>query len=134
MLYVVVYNSLGTNISTIVRLPVSVDATFAIRRVDDHAATIYRATSVACPFAISHPSSAKYVLIFNTGVIPSVGAVVFRIQKVGQQPSHASSSAKRVLSSSVPSRSHQESFDLGGRDEKYFVASNGLGLKVYFDR
>lgn len=74
-MYVIVYNGLGSNRSSILRLPVSVEANFEVARLDSNA-TPDNLRSTPCSFADS-----TYVLAFGTGPLPPMGATVFRIRK-----------------------------------------------------
>jgi hypothetical protein len=80
-LYVVVYNALGSSESSVIRLPVSSDGVFEVKKLGVQAveSSVHIATNA--PFAgTGVPSSAKYVLTFNTGPLPPVGATVFKVQ------------------------------------------------------
>jgi hypothetical protein len=86
-LYVVVYNALGSNDSSVIRLPVSSDGAFEVKKLGTQTveSSVYIATKA--PFAGNGVlSSAKYVLAFNTGALPPVGATVFKIQMQSSNP------------------------------------------------
>jgi hypothetical protein len=68
-LYVLVYNPLASEKSTIVRLPVSTESTYRVERMGTNNEQV--ATSV--------PVDNKYVLSFDTGALPAVGAATYRI-------------------------------------------------------
>ena len=82
VVYVIVYNPLAAKRSSVVRLPVASDATFRVERIeeDEHkTVSILRALPVRPIHA--DDSSIKFVLTFDTGSLPPVGAVAFRIVK-----------------------------------------------------
>lgn len=88
------YNPIAQNRSSVVRLPVSLDASFRVERVDDRK----RAQLICSIIADSmHTNSmdVKYVLTFGTGVLPPIGAVAFRIVK---EPDSAAGSDIPLLS------------------------------------
>ncbi|CAB9518020.1 Lysosomal alpha-mannosidase [Seminavis robusta] len=128
---VVVYNALGSNTSSIVYLPVSVDSLFEVTRLGTAVAAANNTIrSTPSPFGGVRLSSAKYVLAFDTGPLTPVGTAIFRVRKKasldgsnGTPNGWAVDNARRL---GVPS-SH-------GVDEttRDVVASNGL-LTVHFD-
>ena len=78
-IFVVVYNPLGSNKSTIVQLPVSVDQAFDIKRLDSN--PMSPTTSVRpVQSRFSSELSAKYILTFDTGPLHPVGTTVFLIK------------------------------------------------------
>jgi len=81
-MYVVVYNPLATNRSTIVRIPVSSDATFRVTRVEEETKTgagaVHTIRSTAA-LPIQETDDVKHVLSFHSGILPPVGAVTFRV-------------------------------------------------------
>jgi hypothetical protein len=72
-LYVIVYNGLGSLRGSTVQLPVSSNATYRVARLDSPAeqAQYVRSAGTNLP--------AKYILSFDTGLLPPVGAAVFQI-------------------------------------------------------
>lgn len=91
VLYVIVYNPLAAQRSSVVRLPVALEAIFRVERVDevDHKrASIVR--SVATDPLRSEDgavSGKRYILAFDTGDLPPVGGRAFRIVKeLGPDP------------------------------------------------
>lgn len=86
--YTIVYNPLATERSTIVRLPVSTKDTFEVSRLDevggrsDPPQVLQSSETVrTCPNC-----SKKHVLMFDTGTLPPMGAVAFRIAKAVSPP------------------------------------------------
>jgi len=80
-MFVVVYNALGSNHSSVIHLPVSTDKPFDIKRLGTNPITTIRA---AYPVFSSFQSSmstlsATYILSFDTGPLQPVGATVFQI-------------------------------------------------------
>lgn len=90
-IYVVVYNAVASNKSTIIRLPADAMGTFVVTRLDNAtAATTREAQSVrarATPFVASQSAdskAARFEIMFDTGPLEPVGATVFRIQHTSQ--------------------------------------------------
>jgi len=86
-MHVLVYNPLGTNKSRIVRLPVSVNATFDVERIDSNGRATTTQSIPSIPDNLDRPvssSAAKYVLAFDTGPLVPVGVNVFKSNN--QQP------------------------------------------------
>ena len=80
-----VYNPLGSNKSSIVRLPVAVSGSFDVTRLDNEE-PLSSVTLIAVPnhFFGSHDASsspARFVLNFETGPLSPVGATVFRVKR-----------------------------------------------------
>ena len=129
-LYVLVYNSLGTERSSIINLPVSnnVNQSFDITSVSDSgggdatAQTVVPMPVVAVQSGDTTPTQTKYVLSFATGSIPPVGAKAFRIRR--------SSSFKETTSTTIL----PESFSQSNLEEDQVIElSNGI-LSARFDR
>lgn len=127
-IYVVVYNAVGSNKSSIVRLPVSVDAGFDVRRVDNNA-TIASNIQATPSFLTSSQSTAaaEYVLAFSTGPLEPVGATVFRVRR------SSSSSNKETKAYASLERLRALKFDKADSLTTQVVANNGL-LSAQFDR
>jgi Glycosyl hydrolases family 38 C-terminal domain len=88
--YAIVYNPLATERSAIVRLPVSSKDTFEVSRLDEVGgrngpAAVQQSveTVPTCP-----KCHVKHVLMFDTGILPPVGAVAFRISKAVAPPNN----------------------------------------------
>jgi len=127
-----VYNPLGTNKSRIVRLPVSVNATFDVERIDSNGRATTTQSIPSIPDNLDRPvssSAAKYVLAFDTGPLVPVGVNVFKVKQ------SATISGKSIATQ--PSFT-PESRDLDSRagapnDSSTFSVSNGL-ITVLFDK
>ena len=135
VVYVIVYNPLAANRSSVVRLPVASDDSFRIERVeeDEHKTIcVIRATPVQSVQANS--ASIKYVLTFDTGNLPPVGAVAFRIVKEPhlvpglkeQLPKFAVTQETTRLSNSVVSAI----FDTSTGMLKGLESSDGASLSI----
>jgi len=96
LVYVIVYNPLATNRSSVIRLPVASEASFRVERIeegDQKRVSIIR--SLALTDELSYAAAdddttvdaVKHVLIFGTGDLPPIGAVAFRIAKEPDSPS-----------------------------------------------
>ena len=126
-MYVLVYNSLGTERSSIVHLPVSSivnqSSSFDITPVLDSGGedattqTVVPTTVVAVQSGDTTPTQTKYVLSFATGPIPPVGAKAFRIRRSSKERS------TRILPESFSQSNLEEVIEL----------SNGI-LSARFDR
>lgn len=78
-LYIIAYNSLGTERSSVVRIPVAADSSYRVERIADGHQTTVRSTRQPS----LHPKGVSpSVLTFETGPIPPVGAAAFRITLV----------------------------------------------------
>jgi Glycosyl hydrolases family 38 C-terminal domain len=90
--YVIIYNALAQNRSSIVRLPVSLDVPYTIQRLEEPVVGIddkkkesiatKREPSIVSPIMsvpLRDSDPVKPILIFDTGIIPPLGAVTFRI-------------------------------------------------------
>jgi hypothetical protein len=80
--YAIIYNPLASNRSAIIRLPVSSHSLYRVHRIenDPNASQVIRSSAVP---QLLLGDATKWVLVFDTGVLPPVGAVAFRISKVG---------------------------------------------------
>lgn len=124
-LFVVVYNPMGSNTSSIVQLPVSVDKTFDITNLDSNPLTTARSVRPV-PSSFSSPLSAEYILAFDTGPLPPVSATVFQIKQTPEN---------------VEQGPRSEEFDTGRNlksqndiDEIEIVVAMNKMVSVKFDR
>jgi hypothetical protein len=127
-----VYNPLASPHSSVISLPVSIYADFDIRRLDHSADNSFsgetmRVTSVPRHDA-SFTRSAEFALIFQTGLLPPVGAAIFKISTAAEydefrQSPEAVSVAQRELIDPSSTEDEQSSLEV----------SNGL-FTVKFDR
>ena len=126
-MFVVVYNGLGSNKSTIVRLPVSVDGHYHVTKLGNQPLQSQLMRSSPSPFTSiqTGATSAKFVLLFDTGPLAPVGATVFRVSK----------SLLETQEEQVPMLQSRNRFLAMGAGKKpsEVVASNGL-VTVHFDR
>ena len=124
-LYVIVYNSLAKERSTIVRIPVSSKAAFDVTRVQDAARSV-----ASTHHSIEAPRDCpmchrKHVLYFDTGLLPPVGAVAFRITESAVQ----NAAAESVINPEpLPSKART----LGDNSLSPLLLSNGL-VQATFD-
>lgn len=142
--YVIVYNALGQlNRSTIVRLPVSMDVLYRIEKVDDvnnvynthgnnhsgvklirpvHASPLVTPQNCTSEIIgeIDDCPCIQHVLVFDTGALPPIGGVVFRITK---DPGYD----KEPVEDASPVTSHRRE-----NEPAVFDVSNDL-LRATFD-
>ena len=79
-MYILVYNPLAQNRSSVVHIPVACDGLFRVERVEEGSDIMFlRSTSKES--LLSSSATIRYELIFNTDVLPPLGAVAFRIVK-----------------------------------------------------
>lgn len=123
-MFVVVYNGLASNKSTIVRLPVSVDGPFHVTRLGSSTIQESLVHSSPSPFVATQSTSANFVLLFDTGPLVPVGATVFRVYK---SPLEANTKVP-----SVQSQRRLRPIDRENESSQV-VTSNGA-VKVHFDR
>ena len=123
-LYVVVYNGLGSSKSTIVRLPVSVDGSFHVSKVGGNSLQTHYLRSSPNHFAGTDSTSASFVLLFDTGPLPPVGAAVFRVTQAHE---------KETIPSSEISTSRRLKYIDTKDGPSEVVASNGI-VTVHFDK
>jgi len=164
-IYVVVYNSLASDRSTVVRLPVSENTTYNVSPIagdtNDYSSTRNNEKEPPLPSRIisstlvnddnnsnndgngGEPTGVEsFVLIFETGLLPPVGAATFRVTKSAKKQSIHSShntlgkngtdlfSIGRVLTKSNKEKHQKEEVEVEGED---FVVSNGL-ITARFNR
>jgi Glycosyl hydrolases family 38 C-terminal domain/Glycosyl hydrolases family 38 C-terminal beta sandwich domain len=79
-LYVFVYNPIAQNRSAVVRIPVASDGIFRVERVEE-GFDVLVLRSVSMEYQHSRDTSVRYELVFDTDVLPPLGAVAFRIVK-----------------------------------------------------
>ena len=96
LVYVIVYNPLATNRSSVIRLPVASEASFRVERIEEgeqKKVSIIRSLALtdeglhAVAGDDTTVDDVKHVLIFGTGDLPPIGAVAFRIAKEPDGPS-----------------------------------------------
>jgi hypothetical protein len=122
-LYVVVYNAKASEVSSIIRLPVSTNQTYLVERVERNA-TVARSRLVEPVQAVNLRTTDKprYTVMFDTGPLPPIGVALFRV-----------SMTNKVFSSSLRSNDLTETRRLfRAADGKDVVVSNEL-LSVTFD-
>jgi hypothetical protein len=109
-LYVIVYNPLASERSAIVRLPVAADNTYTITSLSDQRLRKYVVKSVLA-FPLQGTESTEeqsYVLNWNTGKLPPVGAAAFLISaanstKVSSHPFSFKEATESTLSATAGS-------------------------------
>ena len=116
-MYVIVYNGLASSHSTIVHLPVSTNTTYTVSRLDKPAGEELQLLQ-----AVPNSKGTAFVLKFDTGELPPVGAAVLRVSMAND-----THNALHMLQSSAESRILQ-SFE-GDEVE----VTNGL-ITARFDR
>ena len=128
-MFVVVYNPLGSNKSSIVQLPVSVNRAFDITRLgsDDPLTTVSGVYPVPSTFqgSLASTSSSKYILLFDSGPLQPIGATVFQIKPTADSE-HGSLSEEFGTGPTLESEHDMDELDA-------VVASNEI-LSVKFDR
>ena len=82
-IYVLVYNSLSSNRSSIVRLPVSTDDSYKVERVEDNQNVGLQLIRPTTRSAVHTKGEKERVLLFGTGEIPPLGIATFRIARIG---------------------------------------------------
>ena len=133
-IYVVVYNALATNKSSIVRLPVSVDAGFDVTNMNSNE-TIVTNQHPTPSFLNTSSSAAEYALVFNTGPLEPIGGTVFRVRRAAGGSSRSYGASLKALSSTELQR--LRGLRAKGEKEKNLsnkiTASNGK-FSAQFDR
>jgi len=126
ILYVIVYNPLASNRSSVVRLPVVSDDSFRVERIEEGEHTTVSVIR-AVPVKPLHANTAdiKHVLVFATGDLPPTGAVAFRIAKEPTPPE------QRIEAPSVWTVSKENVELRNGVTSAMFDGSTGMltGLK-----
>jgi hypothetical protein len=127
--YVVVYNSLGVERSTIVQLPVSTDAVYRVSKVGspDGESNIVQSHPAAAGRANGRASS--YVLAFDTATLPALGASIFHIS-LSERSDDATELTKTFASSTV--KSYHRRTEIEHVSPTDVEASNGI-FSVLFD-
>jgi hypothetical protein len=146
VMYLIVYNPVAQERSTVVRLPVSMNATYQVKRLVNGSEEEESVTEVLYPVisqslhVFDKNKSTNYVLLFDTGLLPPVGATAFSVTKypaghsngyIFQSPSKKSAATDRRL------RSHKQpngkvEFDIGDIKAQ-FDASTGLLTSITAD-
>ena len=134
--YVVVYNSLGQSRSSVIRLPVSSNGTYLVTRLwasGDDARLLPAIPSLASGTSCC---AAKYILPFQTGLLPPVGASVFRISKQEEEQGREKVASPQPSSATwgkpVEYRRLESARTHDGELKADVEVSNGL-LTVIFD-
>jgi hypothetical protein len=135
-LYIIVYNGLSALRGSTIQLPVSSNATYRVARLDapaEQAQLVRSARSHNIPghSTIGTDLPVKYVLSFDTGLLPPVGAAVFQISMVRDPQLHEYTNfgpSKMKTTRTVRSRVLQDT--VGG---EHVEVTNGQ-LAVRFDR
>lgn len=82
-MYVIAYNPIAQNRTSVVRLPVASEALFRVERVAEEQKGGQVIWSLSRSDSFHAPGvSVAHELVFSTGVLPPMGAVAFRIVKV----------------------------------------------------
>lgn len=88
VVYAIVYNPIASPRSSVVRLPVASDAAFRVERIeeDEHKKVAFIRSTAVEPLHADTTMDVKHVLTFDTGDLPPIGAVAFRIAKEPNPP------------------------------------------------
>eukprot|EP00586_Coscinodiscus_wailesii_P008690 CAMPEP_0172521468 /NCGR_PEP_ID=MMETSP1066-20121228/292597_1 /TAXON_ID=671091 /ORGANISM="Coscinodiscus wailesii, Strain CCMP2513" /LENGTH=924 /DNA_ID=CAMNT_0013304383 /DNA_START=345 /DNA_END=3119 /DNA_ORIENTATION=+ len=120
-LYIVVYNALGQAREDLMSVPVSVDATYRINNL--HSGTIMKSEL----FHNSNPSkiegAAPFVLYFQSGEVPALGAIVYSLEKISSTSSVVKPDSHKVYVKD----------NLRGAAEKEIILHNN-GMNIHLDR
>ena len=84
-MYVVAYNALSRSREEVMSVPVASDATYEVYNIRE--SQIVQSTLLPSPNYSNTKNAAPYMLHFETGTVPPVGAVVFRIRMTSLSPS-----------------------------------------------
>lgn len=123
--YVVVYNPKSSEQSSVIRVPVSSNATYAVKRLGDgNLQPELVLPTTAAPLHTSKPG--KFVVMIDTGKLPPLGTSVYRISMDSPVDTEHSENGK-----SWASTTGQRTRVLS--DEMNFVATNDL-IEVSFDK
>jgi hypothetical protein len=95
--YVVVYNSLGVEQSTIIELPVSTDAVYHVSKVGSPDGESNIVSSHPAAAGRAHGRASSYMLAFNTATLPALGASIFYILLSGRSDDATELTKKRSL-------------------------------------
>jgi len=83
--YVVAYNALSRSREEVMSVPVARDATYEVYNIRE--SQIVQSTLLPSPNYSNTKNAAPYMLHFETGTVPPVGAAVFRIRMASLSPS-----------------------------------------------
>jgi len=86
-IYVVAYNALSIQREEIIKIPVSQDATYRVHVIGNDTDLLESVLVPASPQENSVQDSARYILYFDSGFIPPLGAIVFCIEMIDMVPS-----------------------------------------------
>ena len=130
--YVVIYNGLGTSRSTVVHLPVSSDGTYRISKVSGSVAEAKVVQSYLSSTGTGGAENgAKYVVHFNTGPLPPLGANVYNVTLAGTALASTTAEHADTKRMFIQKSVHRRVDDLVPKD-KDVEASNGI-FSVLFD-
>eukprot|EP00980_Cylindrotheca_fusiformis_P014279 scaffold3791_cov137-Cylindrotheca_fusiformis.AAC.6 len=131
-LYVVVYNGLGQPQSSVVFLPISHAGSYTVGKLED--STNGTATVVASMPSPHHITvgAAKYVLPIYTGVLPALGASVFKVDFLGDSGRVGSFRGRDKFMPPASIDADLARMTLHYSDNGDVEASNGL-IQVLFD-
>ena len=132
----IVYNGLASSRSTIVRLPVSTNTTYTVTRLDaareDNSKLVHSLPNHKVRSSRISDESTDFVLAFDTGPLPPVGAAVLKVSMTNSsRDGRAFDDDNRLISDL--SHSSVESRVLRGDEGDDVEVSNGL-ITARFDR
>jgi len=91
--HIIVYNALSIERSDVVRIPVSINASYTVSKLEGLGSVQERSNVVSSTLIPNinplDPSAAGYILYFDTQTIPPVGASIYRVQTY-LEPEYAS--------------------------------------------
>lgn len=125
-MYAIVYNSLASNRSAVVTLPVSSNTTYHVQRVNERIrGDVQEVHSLLIPQLQRSGGKKKFAVTFETGPIPPIGGVIFRISMHKSQARKEDASKTQQFTASMIKR-------LGGRSIVQ-VGNSPNDLSVTFD-
>lgn len=127
--YVVVYNSLGVERSTIVQLPVSTGAVYRVSKVGSPDGESNAVSSHPAAAGRANVKASSYVLAFDTATLPALGASIFHIS-LSERSDDETELTKTFASSTVKSDHRRMEIEHGSPTD--VEASNGI-FSVLFD-
>jgi hypothetical protein len=119
-LYVIVYNGLASNQSTIIDLPIGSTGKYLVEDLQEASAETIDAVRMPLRFSHQRAGEESLVLSFMAESLPAVGAKVFRIQKHDDAVAEVLNETRIGGSSSNPTRHTSEE-----RDDDIVEISNG---------
>lgn len=127
-LYVIVHNGIASARSIVVNLPITSDGTYNISRLDTPGSIQTVRPSPSLPTSLEGAS--KFILSFDTGPLPAIGAAVFKISWSQEILEQYPQPVAFPVPSGMTSRTFVGSSTSEGGEVEVF---NGL-LSVRFDR